>query len=171
MRSQETSIVVAKQTFNQLRRQVGQRKVTELQSCVRVTRLRELFSSPEAEKCAGDKDCTVTRNKCAIAATRRAVFSRPARLPPRRTGFNPRPGHYRIFASGNRAGRCRWSAGFLGDLRFPTPFHSRRRSMRTSLALICSEASSRLLGKLFELAEALRTDSSVTCDQIAGTRR
>ncbi|KAJ8875112.1 hypothetical protein PR048_023005 [Dryococelus australis] len=25
------------------------------------------------------------------------------------------------FASGNRAGRCRWSAGFLGDLLFPRP--------------------------------------------------
>ncbi|KAJ8869090.1 hypothetical protein PR048_030652 [Dryococelus australis] len=30
----------------------------------------------------------------------------------------------RIFACGNRAGRCRWSAGFLGDLPFPSPFHS-----------------------------------------------
>ncbi|KAJ8894382.1 hypothetical protein PR048_007033 [Dryococelus australis] len=44
-----------------------------------------------------------------------------ARLPLRRTGFNPRPGH-RIFASGNYAGRWRWSAGFLGDL--PPPLHS-----------------------------------------------
>ncbi|KAJ8865720.1 hypothetical protein PR048_033241 [Dryococelus australis] len=43
-----------------------------------------------------------------------------ARLPPRRTGFNPRPGD-RIFAS---AGRCRWSAGFLRDLPFPPPLHS-----------------------------------------------
>ncbi|KAJ8872081.1 hypothetical protein PR048_025682 [Dryococelus australis] len=46
-----------------------------------------------------------------------------SRLPPRRTGFNPRPGH-RISASGNRAGRCRWSVGFLGDLPFPPPLHS-----------------------------------------------
>ncbi|KAJ8890029.1 hypothetical protein PR048_009535 [Dryococelus australis] len=45
------------------------------------------------------------------------------RLAPRRTGFNPRPGH-RTFESGNRAGRCRWSAGFLGDLLFPPPLHS-----------------------------------------------
>ncbi|KAJ8870894.1 hypothetical protein PR048_027195 [Dryococelus australis] len=30
-----------------------------------------------------------------------------------------------IFACGNRAGRCRWSAGFfLGDLAFPPPLHS-----------------------------------------------
>ncbi|KAJ8876118.1 hypothetical protein PR048_024027 [Dryococelus australis] len=30
----------------------------------------------------------------------------------------------RILASGNRAGRCGWSAGFLGDLPFPPPLHS-----------------------------------------------
>ncbi|KAJ8891033.1 hypothetical protein PR048_010542 [Dryococelus australis] len=28
------------------------------------------------------------------------------------------------FACGNRAGRCHWSGGFLGDLLFPPPFHS-----------------------------------------------
>ncbi|KAJ8871294.1 hypothetical protein PR048_027602 [Dryococelus australis] len=33
-------------------------------------------------------------------------------------------GSLRIFASGNRAGRCCWSAGFLGDLPFPPPFRS-----------------------------------------------
>ncbi|KAJ8875418.1 hypothetical protein PR048_023313 [Dryococelus australis] len=46
----------------------------------------------------------------------------PTGLPPRRTGFNPRPGH-RIFPCGNRVGRCRWS-GFLVDLPFPPPLHS-----------------------------------------------
>ncbi|KAJ8889330.1 hypothetical protein PR048_008829 [Dryococelus australis] len=52
------------------------------------------------------------------------VAERLARLPPTKAnGFNPRPGH-RIFASGNRAGRWRWSVGFLGDLPFPPPFHS-----------------------------------------------
>ncbi|KAJ8873691.1 hypothetical protein PR048_024523 [Dryococelus australis] len=30
----------------------------------------------------------------------------------------------KAFAIGNRAGRCRWSAGFLGDLPFPPPLHS-----------------------------------------------
>ncbi|KAJ8881884.1 hypothetical protein PR048_018370 [Dryococelus australis] len=30
----------------------------------------------------------------------------------------------RIFASGSCAGRCRWSADFLGGLPFPTPLHS-----------------------------------------------
>ncbi|KAJ8871944.1 hypothetical protein PR048_028284 [Dryococelus australis] len=33
-------------------------------------------------------------------------------------------GSLRIFACGNRAGRCRWSACFLGVLSFPPPFHS-----------------------------------------------
>ncbi|KAJ8894218.1 hypothetical protein PR048_006830 [Dryococelus australis] len=33
-------------------------------------------------------------------------------------------GSLRDFACRNRAGRCRWSAGFLGDLTFPPPFHS-----------------------------------------------
>ncbi|KAJ8883188.1 hypothetical protein PR048_015028 [Dryococelus australis] len=32
-------------------------------------------------------------------------------------------GSLRIIACGNRAGRCRWSAGFLGDLPFPPPLH------------------------------------------------
>ncbi|KAJ8870698.1 hypothetical protein PR048_029723 [Dryococelus australis] len=33
-------------------------------------------------------------------------------------------GSLRIFACGNRAGRCRWSAGFLGNIPFPLPLHS-----------------------------------------------
>ncbi|KAJ8888546.1 hypothetical protein PR048_008037 [Dryococelus australis] len=41
---------------------------------------------------------------------------------------SPRPGH-RIFASVNRAGRCRWSAGFLGDLPFPPAPSFRCRSI------------------------------------------
>ncbi|KAJ8868578.1 hypothetical protein PR048_030116 [Dryococelus australis] len=32
-------------------------------------------------------------------------------------------GSLRIFACENRTGRCRWLAGFLGDLLFPPPFH------------------------------------------------
>ncbi|KAJ8875014.1 hypothetical protein PR048_022904 [Dryococelus australis] len=47
-----------------------------------------------------------------------------ARLPPRRTGLNPRPSDRQIFVSGNRAGRCRWLTGFLGGLLFPLPLHS-----------------------------------------------
>ncbi|KAJ8873756.1 hypothetical protein PR048_024590 [Dryococelus australis] len=39
-------------------------------------------------------------------------------------GSIPRPGHSGIFVCGCRAERCRWSAGFLGDLPFPQSFHS-----------------------------------------------
>ncbi|KAJ8881011.1 hypothetical protein PR048_017484 [Dryococelus australis] len=42
----------------------------------------------------------------------------------RRTGLDFRRGSPRIFARGNRAGRCCWTAGFLGDLPFPPPLHS-----------------------------------------------
>ncbi|KAJ8870534.1 hypothetical protein PR048_029557 [Dryococelus australis] len=41
-----------------------------------------------------------------------------------RSGFNSRPGSLLIYARVNRVGRCRWSAGFLGDLPFPSHFHS-----------------------------------------------
>ncbi|KAJ8886045.1 hypothetical protein PR048_012251 [Dryococelus australis] len=40
------------------------------------------------------------------------------------TKFNYLPGRHRIFENRNRAGRCRWSTGFLGDLPFPQPLHS-----------------------------------------------
>ncbi|KAJ8888298.1 hypothetical protein PR048_007785 [Dryococelus australis] len=39
----------------------------------------------------------------------------------RRTGFDSRRGHSQIYACGNCAGRCRWSAGFLGNLPLPRP--------------------------------------------------
>ncbi|KAJ8873835.1 hypothetical protein PR048_024671 [Dryococelus australis] len=52
------------------------------------------------------------------------------------TGFNLRPGHLLFFASGNRAGRCCWSAGYLGELltlacwsySIPSFFHPHRLS-------------------------------------------
>ncbi|KAJ8897511.1 hypothetical protein PR048_002858 [Dryococelus australis] len=46
------------------------------------------------------------------------------RLPPRRTEFDSRRGRSRIFARGNRAGRCRWSADFFGDLLSTLLLHS-----------------------------------------------
>ncbi|KAJ8897186.1 hypothetical protein PR048_002532 [Dryococelus australis] len=53
---------------------------------------------------------------------RAAVALRLACSPPIKANrFNPRPGHSRIFACGNRAGRCRWLAGFLCISRFPGP--------------------------------------------------
>ncbi|KAJ8872755.1 hypothetical protein PR048_026371 [Dryococelus australis] len=63
----------------------------------------------------------------------------PSRLStPRRTGFKPRPG-YRIFACGNRAGRCHWSAGFLGDIQFPPALSFRRCYITTSITLTGSQ--------------------------------
>ncbi|KAJ8897522.1 hypothetical protein PR048_002869 [Dryococelus australis] len=44
--------------------------------------------------------------------------------PPGRTGFDYQRSRSQIFASGNRAERCRWSTGFLGDFPFPPPLHS-----------------------------------------------
>ncbi|KAJ8893832.1 hypothetical protein PR048_006433 [Dryococelus australis] len=53
-----------------------------------------------------------------------AVAERLACSPsPRRTGLSL-AGSRRTSACGNRAGRCRWPAGFLGDLPFPPLFHS-----------------------------------------------
>ncbi|KAJ8888547.1 hypothetical protein PR048_008038 [Dryococelus australis] len=46
-----------------------------------------------------------------------------ARSPPIKADRVQFPGH-RIVASGNRAGRCRWSVGFPGDLPFHPPLHS-----------------------------------------------
>ncbi|KAJ8894524.1 hypothetical protein PR048_007181 [Dryococelus australis] len=51
------------------------------------------------------------------------------RLPPRRTGC----GRSRIFACGNRAGRCRCSTCFLGELPFPPVRAFRSCSILTSL--------------------------------------
>ncbi|KAJ8880452.1 hypothetical protein PR048_016922 [Dryococelus australis] len=45
-------------------------------------------------------------------------------------------GSLRIFACGNCAGRCRWSAGFLGDLPFPPVLSFRRCSLLTAITLI-----------------------------------
>ncbi|KAJ8868493.1 hypothetical protein PR048_030021 [Dryococelus australis] len=48
-------------------------------------------------------------------------------------------GSHQIFASGNRAGRFRWSAGFLGDLPFPPPLHSGAAPLTPRLALFGSQ--------------------------------
>ncbi|KAJ8884508.1 hypothetical protein PR048_016365 [Dryococelus australis] len=40
----------------------------------------------------------------------------------------------------NRIGRCRWSAGFLGDLQFPTSLHSDTASYSPRHNVICSQA-------------------------------
>ncbi|KAJ8878521.1 hypothetical protein PR048_019099 [Dryococelus australis] len=61
------------------------------------------------------------------------------RLPPRRTGFNSRRGRSRIFARGNRAGRCRWSVGFLGGILFLPALHSGTVPYPTRFILIGSQ--------------------------------
>ncbi|KAJ8870211.1 hypothetical protein PR048_029227 [Dryococelus australis] len=61
------------------------------------------------------------------------------RLPPKKTGFDSQRSRPRIIACGNRVGRCRWSAGFLGDLPFPLAFHSGAASHSPHLTLIGSQ--------------------------------
>ncbi|KAJ8890742.1 hypothetical protein PR048_010251 [Dryococelus australis] len=69
-----------------------------------------------------------------------AVAARLASSPPTKANrVQSRPGQ-RMLASGNRAGRCRWSAGLLGDLPPPMPPPQfRRLSIFTLITLISSE--------------------------------
>ncbi|KAJ8883917.1 hypothetical protein PR048_015772 [Dryococelus australis] len=65
-------------------------------------------------------------SRCVAAVAELLIFSHPRG----RTGFNPRPGHSGIFASGNGAGDAAGRRVFLGLSRFPRPripplFHSR----------------------------------------------
>ncbi|KAJ8867210.1 hypothetical protein PR048_031005 [Dryococelus australis] len=53
--------------------------------------------------------------------------------------INHRPTHSRIIACGNRAGRWRWSAGFLSDLPLPPSLSFQRCSTPTSITLIGSQ--------------------------------
>ncbi|KAJ8883930.1 hypothetical protein PR048_015785 [Dryococelus australis] len=53
----------------------------------------------------------------------------------RRFSFDSRRGRFRISACGNRAGRCRWSTGFLMEL---PPFHSGAAPSSTRFILIGS---------------------------------
>ncbi|KAJ8884529.1 hypothetical protein PR048_016386 [Dryococelus australis] len=46
------------------------------------------------------------------------------RSPPTKTNRVHSPPGSPVFCKSDRAGRCRWSAGFLGDLSFPQPLHS-----------------------------------------------
>ncbi|KAJ8893946.1 hypothetical protein PR048_006547 [Dryococelus australis] len=98
-------------------------------------------------------------NHCVYLST---LIYKHARLPPRRTGFNTRPAH-RIFVSGNRAERCRWSVGFLGDLPFPPPLlsgaapyslQSPSSALKTSL-LRAAHISSIILYRLYLAADVL----------------
>ncbi|KAJ8893643.1 hypothetical protein PR048_006243 [Dryococelus australis] len=64
-------------------------------------------------------------NKLILALRGATVSERLFCSPPTKTiRVQSLAGSLRIFACGNRAGRYRWSVGFLGDLPFPPPFHS-----------------------------------------------
>ncbi|KAJ8882699.1 hypothetical protein PR048_014511 [Dryococelus australis] len=76
-----------------------------------------------------------------------------------RTGFNPRPGHSRIFTSGKHAGRCRWSAGCLGDLPPPPP-RSGAAAFSPNFALIGSQD---LVVNSHPYLSTLPTQTSANC--------
>ncbi|KAJ8873665.1 hypothetical protein PR048_024495 [Dryococelus australis] len=82
------------------------------------------------------------RHRVAIAPPRRSALAlrTVSRLTFHlwRSGFNPRLVHSG-FSCGNRAGRCRSSAGFVGDLPFPPPFHSGAAPYSPQLTPIGSE--------------------------------
>ncbi|KAJ8869644.1 hypothetical protein PR048_028637 [Dryococelus australis] len=71
---------------------------------------------------------------------------------------------HRIFASGNRAGRCRWSAGFLGDLQFPSALSFRRCSILTSIPSSALKAS--LLRASGTSIRSHATRNSLQCCQL-----
>ncbi|KAJ8868942.1 hypothetical protein PR048_030483 [Dryococelus australis] len=108
----------------------------------------DIFTAFETEKQGSDKDYIATRIKCAMTTKRmalnwRAIFYRlftalsclfpgiwgrggvVVRLLASHLcepGFDSRRCRFRIFARGNRVGRCRWSAWvFSGISRFPRP--------------------------------------------------
>ncbi|KAJ8866213.1 hypothetical protein PR048_032056 [Dryococelus australis] len=63
------------------------------------------------------------------------------RFDPRLSRFriDPRLSRFRIFVCGNRAGRCRWSMGFLGGIQFLPPFRSRAAPHSPRFTLAGSE--------------------------------
>ncbi|KAJ8866536.1 hypothetical protein PR048_032393 [Dryococelus australis] len=76
---------------------------------------------PHPATCTAPNDLAVDEKR---SGGSRVNLLTPSPRPFRRAGINPRPGHSRIFACGNRTVRCRWSVGFLGDTPLPQPFHS-----------------------------------------------
>ncbi|KAJ8872148.1 hypothetical protein PR048_025750 [Dryococelus australis] len=69
-----------------------------------------------------------------------AVDERLACSPPTKAiRVNSPGGSLQIFVFGNRVGRCRWSACFLGDLPFPPPFNYSAAPYFTSTTLIGSQ--------------------------------
>ncbi|KAJ8884368.1 hypothetical protein PR048_016225 [Dryococelus australis] len=68
---------------------------------------------------------TTTRQSGKTAPTQTKIFHQPIRS--------------KIFVSWNRARRCRWSAGFLGDLPFPPALHSGAAPYSPRFSLIGSQ--------------------------------
>ncbi|KAJ8865755.1 hypothetical protein PR048_033276 [Dryococelus australis] len=105
------------------------------------SRVKQQRATPEEWKCEGTLQSAslraARRNVAPSTRRRRADFINSSSIKDR-GGWAVRPlashqgepcstpglGHPRIFARRNRAGRCRWSAGFLGDLPFTPPLHS-----------------------------------------------
>ncbi|KAJ8867116.1 hypothetical protein PR048_032979 [Dryococelus australis] len=77
----------------------------------------------------------------------------------KRTGFKSPAGLLRIFAIGSRARRCRWWAGFFGDLPFSQPLRSSDAPFSPHFAFIGSQdlaAKSRLNLSTQHVIEATR---------------
>ncbi|KAJ8871289.1 hypothetical protein PR048_027597 [Dryococelus australis] len=75
-----------------------------------------------------------------FTVTRTTVVERLAcSLPTKAIRVQYLAGSIQIFPSGNRARRCRWSDGFLGDLSFPPSLSFQRCSILTSITLIGSQ--------------------------------
>ncbi|KAJ8888412.1 hypothetical protein PR048_007902 [Dryococelus australis] len=106
--------------------------------CALPVQSTECVSATEARPPGGSFD--VVRSRGRIVSTRRGcslhdtyamtmnpvvnIVVRPLTSHQDEPGSIPGVAEPRIFACGNRAGRSRWSARFLGDLPFPPPLHS-----------------------------------------------
>ncbi|KAJ8896128.1 hypothetical protein PR048_001471 [Dryococelus australis] len=91
------------------------------------------------EKNKVDETDSTSNNSFRVANGAAVVQWLECHLPPRRTVFDSRRGHPPISARGNRAERCRWSAGLLGDLPLPPPTHSGAAPYSSRLTLIGSQ--------------------------------
>ncbi|KAJ8884207.1 hypothetical protein PR048_016064 [Dryococelus australis] len=73
----------------------------------------------------------------------------------------------RIFACGNRGGQYRWSAGFLGDLPFPLPFHS---GAAPYIASPSSALKTSIQVREAKIVEAARATQTGVCKAISPLR-
>ncbi|KAJ8894947.1 hypothetical protein PR048_000254 [Dryococelus australis] len=99
-------------------------RMTELPQSILELYEGEVDKFYAASKC-GCGDCVITRHVTTLASHQ----GEPGLI----------PGGVTEFSSGNRAEKCRWSAGFLGDLSFPPAPSFQRCSIFTSITLIGSQ--------------------------------